>query len=136
MKPSILTFDTLDDRRELHTLLGNLCPENRVLFLARCCLRTPGTTIRPNMRTMGVRLAAASTDPQADMELTNEVYADLLILSSQWGLPLFPTACDLEDIVRRPQMLQEDHAAHRLFRESLTAARLAQSGRLSSTSRP
>ena len=101
MKPSILSIDTLDDRREIVTLLARLSPENRVLFLARACLRTPSPSpIRPNMRAMRQRVVEAATCEKADQMLTNEIYGDLLMASTQFNLDLLLVAIDLQNLVR------------------------------------
>ena len=103
-KPSILTLDTLDDRRELHSLLHRLSPRRRVSFLAWCCRQVSGPNgTRPVASSrVGPTLEAAYRCSVADERLTNEMYGDVLALAAQWDLDLAAAARELEARVRRP----------------------------------
>lgn len=103
MKPPILCFDTLDDRRELTVLLAKLPPRVRVAFVGWCCeqIQSP-TRPTPSVRNWPTVRAAERGEMGADDRLTTTLYTDVLILSSQWGLDLTRAACELERWVRRP----------------------------------
>ena len=105
MKHSLLVLDTLDDRREIWHLLHKLPPSRRIEFMDWCCANVSG----PNgMRPTPSRLRMAETIrmayrcDRADERLTNELYIDVLMLSSQWNLDLGRAAVELERWVRRP----------------------------------
>ncbi len=103
---SVLSFDTLDDRREVWHLLHRLPPAGRVAFLAgRCRLAAPtpaGAPPRPSYLRMRPRVRAAARGcDAADRGLTNEVYADLVLLDLQYAVPLGGTAAALEALTRR-----------------------------------
>jgi len=100
----ILQLDTLDDRREMWHLLHRLPPRARVRFLAGQCAKVRARDPRGNGPVPGGsrHLAAAYREDGADYRLTNEVYADLLVLAAQWGLDLAAAAAELMAAVRRP----------------------------------
>lgn len=98
-KPSLLVLDTLDDRREIWSLLHRLSPRDRVRFLGWCCsqVAAPGSTRpTPSLLRMGEVIGMADRCDRADDRLTNEVYGDVLVLASQWGLDLGRAAVVLE----------------------------------------
>lgn len=105
MKPSILTLDTLCDRKEIWSLLHKLSPHRRVEFLDWCCEQVSGPG---KMRPVPSRLRMAETIrmayrcDKADLRLTNECYTDCLMLSSQYKLDLGRAAVELEARVKRP----------------------------------
>ncbi len=76
-KPAqILAFDSLDDRREIYTLLSRLPPRKRVRFLAWVCARAvlPNSLLRPQVDRETWELAElARVDDSADRRLTLEV---------------------------------------------------------------
>lgn len=95
-----LTLDTLDDRRELVTLLAKLPPGDRVRFLSAAC----ATAKKPHSPKPVYRRAtveAAYRHDHDDHRLTNAVYFDLLTLGMQWGVDLVDVAKRLESVVRR-----------------------------------
>ncbi|VTT96582.1 unnamed protein product [Gemmataceae bacterium] len=98
--PSLLTLDTLDDRRELHTLLARLSPRARVSFLAWCCGQVTGRVRPVASARMGSTVGAAYRCGRADDRLTNEVYGDLLSLAANYGFDLAAAAAELERRVR------------------------------------
>lgn len=103
MKPPILAFDTLDDRRELFWLLGKLPPRERVRFVGWCCSQIASPTRpTPSLRNWPAVKAAERGEAGADDRLTTTLYTDVLVLSSQWGLDLSRAAVELERWVRRP----------------------------------
>lgn len=104
MKSPLLAIDTLDDRREVHRLLGRLPPKVRVAFLEWCC-----STARPVMgrlpvasRRMLPTVVMAYRCDRADLRVTNEVYTDLLVLAADYDLDLAAAAVELEKWVRYP----------------------------------
>lgn len=104
MTPPLLLLDTRDDRRELVVLLAKLSPAARVAFLGWCCSRCAGpngTRPAPSVLRMGETIKMAYRCDRADNRLVNEVYADLLLLASQWGLDLAAAAAELERRVRQ-----------------------------------
>lgn len=107
MKPTWHDIDTLDDRRELHHLLGKLSPRDRVLFLAECCRRVPQAKGRlpvPVVTHLQTTLDQAYRCDRADQRVTNEVMGDLLMLMNQWGLDAIATAILLTEWVRKPDL--------------------------------
>lgn len=104
MKPTYLSLDTKDDRRELITLLGKLPPAHRVAWLADCCQRSakPRLGLMPQVSRATQELAAkARWDDGASERLTIECYTDALHLSSQYDFDLLAAAKRLEAFVRR-----------------------------------
>lgn len=103
MKPTALIYDTLDDRREIWSLLHRLHPLRRVRFLRLCCQQVtlPGgsQSPAPSYR-MHERIRAALRDDTADEWLTNEIYGDLFQLAHQWRLDLDTVTRRLEEVVK------------------------------------
>lgn len=107
-RATVLTLDTLDDRREVWTaLIRGLTPVQRCDFLDWCCELLRATSPpsvqhiarhakanRVQMRNM-IRLATQG-DAVADAVLTNEIYADIAGLCHQWGLDYLTVARELE----------------------------------------
>lgn len=105
MKSSLLVIDTLDDRREIWSLLHRLSPRDRVRFLARCCetvATVHGNGPKPSLFQMRDTVEQAYRCDRADDRLTNEIYGDLLALGTQWTLDLAAVAVELEQLVKRP----------------------------------
>lgn len=103
MKSSLLLLDTLDDRREIHSLLHRLSPRDRVRFLARCCRRVTdarGYGPRVSLWRMRERIDASYRCGKADDGLTNECYGDILVMAASWGLDLLAVAAELEQVAR------------------------------------
>lgn len=102
MSQSLITLDTLDDRRELWHLLHRLPPRRRVSFLAWCCgkVRRPDGNGPVASSRMAETIAGAARCDRFDHRLTNEIYGDVLALSAQWGLDLAAAAAELERRVR------------------------------------
>lgn len=108
-KPALLLMDTKDDRREIWSLLHRLDPRRRVRYLARCCRRVraahpAGHGPRVTFERMEARMVASYRCGKADETLTNEVYGDVLVLSSQWGLDLGLVALELEQLGKGRQI--------------------------------
>lgn len=102
----VRSLDTLDDRREVWSLLARLSPKNRFRFLGWACRQCylPRTTIHPapSWLRMGPRIKAATSGNESqDLSLTNEIYTDLWMLVMQYGLCARATAERLESFVRR-----------------------------------
>ena len=99
---SLLSLDTLDDRREIWGMLARLSPSLRVAFLARWCARVPRErgTPKPSLFRMGATVKAARTCGTADRRLTNELYHDFLQLACNFGVDLGLVAADLEQVTR------------------------------------
>ena len=99
---SLITFDTVDDRRELWSLLHRLSPRARVSFLAWCCTkvrRADGNGPVASSR-MCETVEGAYRCDRFDLRLTNECFMDCLMLTAQWGLDLATAAVELERRVR------------------------------------
>lgn len=100
----VLAHDNLDDRREVHRLLGRLSPARRVAFVESCCRRAvlPGSATRPGVARRTRDLAErARTDSGADERLTLDLYFDLWLLASQYDFDLGEAFRRLEARVRR-----------------------------------
>lgn len=103
MSDPILAFDTLDDRREMHTLLAKLPPARRVAFLAACCAEVtlPGSAVRPQPAPwLAARARDAGRCDRADDRLTAEVYTDMIALANAYNLDLGKALLKLERLVR------------------------------------
>lgn len=107
MKPSYLTLDTKDDRREIWSLLHRLPPAARLAYLEKCCAAIRGLNRYGNgpVPAPGMRAMAdeARRCGRADERLTNSVYLDLLQVAANMGLDLVRVALDLEALARRGQ---------------------------------
>ena len=106
MAHQILIRDNLDDRREIHSLLGRLPPLVRVRFDAWCCanaLAAPGATdYRPEVMAKTWDLAErARWDSSADDRLTYEIWLDLWTLAAQYAFSLDSALKKLVAVVRR-----------------------------------
>lgn len=118
MKPTYLTLDTLDDRRELFHLLHRLPPRARYGYLVRCCEAVKdglgnGLFPVPSMRRM---VDEAGRCGRADDRLTNAVYGDILALAANRNLDLAAVALDLEQVAHgrpgaQPAALRASRAA-------------------------
>jgi len=99
---STLILDTLDDRREIHTLLRKLHPEVAVEWLAAQCRKVkPINGCRPNpARKMQPRIQAALRDDDAASRLSLELYYDVWALGLQYDLDLTQAALSLERLVK------------------------------------
>lgn len=102
---SVITLDdTLDSRRELHTLLGKLPPRERIAFLEWACKQVPqnekGYLPVPRVGEMQTTCDMAYRCDRADLRLTNEVYFDLLQLAATYHLDLLKAAVILEKLAR------------------------------------
>ena len=104
MNKSLLTLDTLDDRRELWHLLAKLPPRSRVSFLAWCCKRAKPVLGRLPVASgrMAPTVEMAGRCDRHDLRLTNEIYSDLLYMAANHDLDLTAAAAELERRVRRP----------------------------------
>jgi hypothetical protein len=98
-KPSVVVMDTKDDRRELWSLLHRLPPGARVAFLMRCCSevrKRDKYSNGPVATGFEEMVREAQRCDRGDDRLTNEVYGQMIILSSQWGLDLYRAGLELE----------------------------------------
>jgi hypothetical protein len=100
---SLLTLDTLDDRRELWHLLHRLPPVERVRFVGFACQRVRAANDGQGPRPARYRelLDAARRCDHADRALTNAAYLDLLHLAANWKLDLGGAAVRLEALARQ-----------------------------------
>lgn len=89
-------LDTLDDRREIHTLLGKLSPRKRVAFLDWCCKRAKGRCRPTPSWRMAPRISEAMKDDDADERLTLELYYDFWVLVHQYEVDALEAAKELE----------------------------------------
>lgn len=98
---TLVAVDTLDDRRELITLLGKLHPERRVTFLEWACAECtrPGESA-PVSVPVPQMIREALRCERGDDRLTNSVYLDLVALGVQWDLDMPRAALALEAYVR------------------------------------
>lgn len=102
MTPTLLAVDTLDDRRELHTLLHKLHPRKRVRFVEWCC----AVVARPHQSSPVVMtgeqmVREAERCERGDDRLTNDCLMMLYSLGSQWSLNMPAAARSLEAYVRK-----------------------------------
>ena len=102
-KPQFLAYDTLDDRREIHTLLARLHPRDALAWLETLCKRCAAHGSRPGpSRGMLARAGeAARKGGEAHRRLVNEIYGDVWMLASQHGLELDGAVRLLEELARR-----------------------------------
>lgn len=112
---SLLTLNTLDDRREIWTLLHRLSPSGRVAFLHWACRQVAdqhGNGPHP-MIDRGMIQQAYRCD-RADDRLTTAIFADLWALVGQWNLDPVKAAVELEkwgSRVSRPSPLSSSACA-------------------------
>lgn len=96
MKPEWLTYDTKDDRREIHQALLRIHPETRLKWLQSLCNRVGRDGKRPKPAPSLVALTArAVKDTSAAEKQALEIYFDLWGLSVGWGLSLDSALNDL-----------------------------------------
>jgi hypothetical protein len=102
-RPQFLVYDTLDDRREIHTLLSKLHPRVAVCWLDKLCKRATIHGARPGpSRAMWARVEVAERKGgDAAARLANEIYGDVWMLCSQHGLNIDDAIRQLEELVRR-----------------------------------
>lgn len=106
-KPAHVRLDTLDDRRELHRLLGFLAPPQRLAFLEDCCRRAtlPRGKQRPVVAPRTRQLAMlALRDSSADERLTLEIYFDLWQLEISYAFDLDAALVRLQALARDPRL--------------------------------
>src|SRR5688572_18686248 len=102
---TVLTVDTLDDRREVHELLRKLSPARRVGFLAWCCKHSKMNRFNePIVVARKTRELAelARWDSSADNALTVDVYMSCWSLAMQFQLDLDKALAKLVEMVRKP----------------------------------
>lgn len=115
-KPELLHYDTVDDRREVHRLLGRLPPRERVAFLSWACRQATlptgadialhpdgsGSMVHPQVAPKTWELMRqAQHDSRADEKLTFDVYFDVWLLATQYQVSLRRVLMQLEGLVRR-----------------------------------
>jgi hypothetical protein len=115
-KPTVLTLDTLDDRREIWHLLHCLHPRRRVEFLSWCCGQVRaingGTGPVPHGHG-GMLRAAIQGDDAQDQRLTTTIYTELGMLASQQRIEMKEAAIMLEQFARRQSGLSAPDAYSR-----------------------
>jgi hypothetical protein len=108
MNQRITLDDDLDSRREVWHLLHRLPPQARVLFLvdaaARCRADAAGRLPAPLVWKMQTTLDQARRCDRADERLTNEIYADLIVMWGNWNLDAMETTLRLVEWVRHPEL--------------------------------
>lgn len=102
MKNPVLQLDNLDDRREVWVCLHRLPPEVRLDFLAEMCrlVTAMGRGVKPAPG-MAAQVAYARRSDEADRLLTNEVWSNLWLLTSQYDLDPTRMVLALEAAARR-----------------------------------
>jgi hypothetical protein len=108
VKSPLLVIDTLDDRREVWSLLHRLPPRERLCYLRWCCAQVsdPVTGNGPTPLIAGETVRMAYRCDRADTRLTNEVYGCYLSLVGQHSaisrrsLDPVVAAVELERVVR------------------------------------
>jgi len=117
---SLVALDNLDDRKTIFQLLHRLTQMQRLLYLARCCLvcrkNDPGCTVEPNISSVRALLHKSFTDERANVALSNEIMLDVCMLSMMFKLDMVVAAIDLEQIVRRPELIERDFQSAELLR--------------------
>lgn len=113
----LLLTSTPGDRQELRRMLHALSPLDRVRFLCECGVvaNKPGLVVSAH----GYPLDRARSDDAADEWVTRKVYADLLMLASQFGVDLDAAADRLAGHVTRPAGLRENKALVKPLRDAL-----------------
>ncbi|WP_020475751.1 hypothetical protein [Zavarzinella formosa] len=103
IKPSFLVYDTLDDRREIHTLLSRLHPRMAVNWLEKLCLKAVVHGARPGpSRAMRERVEMAiRKGGEHHRRLVNEIYMDVWMLCSQHGLNIDEAVRNLEELAKK-----------------------------------
>lgn len=101
-KPQFLIYNTLDDRREIHTLLTRLQPLQAVRWLERLCLKATVHGTRPGpSKAMWERAdIATKKGGEHHRRLVNEIYMDVWMLCSQHGLNIDDAIKNLELLVK------------------------------------
>jgi len=103
---SLLYLDTVDDRREIHSLLHRLPPADRVRFLRWACRACPARNDKkipvPSTWSMQTTLEQAYRCDRGDLRLTNEIYADVMSLLNTWDLDAGVALAELVAWVKQP----------------------------------
>lgn len=92
MKPRFLVYDNLDDRREIHTLLAKLSPQNRKRWLGWCCRQA---TLGKSRFRPGV---ARKTEGHAI-----EIFFDFWLLVSQFEVDVDVCVAKLAELAKVPK---------------------------------
>jgi len=105
MKPTVLTHDSLDNRRQAFTaILRGLSPARRLDFLDWCIAFARATTRNKMLinakadraKMQPIIEAASRRDDTADLLLANEIYCDINTLAHQFGAEWLPMVLELE----------------------------------------
>lgn len=106
MRPTVLTHDSLDNRRQCFTaVLRGLTPSHRLDFLDWCIAFARATVPNPQMlakakadrvKMRPLTEAAERRDEVADLRHANEIYADVAVLAHHWGAEWLPMVLELE----------------------------------------
>jgi hypothetical protein len=101
---ALIQYDNLDDRKEIHRLLQILHPATAVRWLDRQCQKVSGphgSRPGPSLK-MRPRVEAAITyGGERHYRLATEIYLDLWVLASQYGLDLGAATKELEALARQ-----------------------------------
>ena len=103
MKPSIIQYDNLDDRKEIHRLLQLLHPRAALRWLDRLCQQCEhnGTRPAPNAAMKLRAEDAVIFGGERHYRLATEIYMDVMMTASQFNVDLGPPTRELEELVRR-----------------------------------
>lgn len=105
-RPTVLTHDTHDDRRQAFTaVLRGFTPAARLDFLDWCCNFARLTVPQAHMlraakadrvKMLPLTTAAERRDEVADLRHSNEIYMDITVLAHNWGVEWLPMVLELE----------------------------------------
>ena len=106
MKPTVLTLDSLDNRRQAFTaVLRGLTPTQRLDYLDFCCdfarLTNPLQPMLARVKCdrqkrRPLTEAAERKDEAADLQHANEIYVDVATLAHHWNVEWLPMVLELE----------------------------------------
>lgn len=102
-KAQFLTYDTLDDRREIHTLLSRLHPFTAIRWLDQLCqqINIHGSRPGPSRAMRQRAIEAARKGGEHHRRLVNEIYMDVWMICSQYGLDIDQAVKRLEEMVKQ-----------------------------------
>lgn len=102
-KPQFLVYNTLDDRREIHSLLSRLPPLLALRWLEQLCLKAKhhGTHPGPSRSMRERAFIAERKGGEFHRRFVNEVYMDVWMVCSQYNLNIDDAVRNLEALVRK-----------------------------------
>lgn len=106
MKTVFSPMDDYDSRREVFRQLHSLSPANRIVVLRHFCdaVASGNGGVKPKKSMLDSVEKAYRSDPW-DRRLTSEVYCDLWLLVTQYGLDPVRLGVVLEGWARRPKTI-------------------------------